>query len=211
MTGTQEAIIATNLRATGSKGARTGKHRSWESTAVENGIRITRVEAEDQLARVRELMTEYADSLDFDLSFQDFHRELESLPGQYAAPTGLILLATIGSQPAGCVALRQLGRGTCEMKRLYVRPGFRGKGIGKALALAILEEARLLGYSRMRLDTVPSMAEAIRLYRSLGFREIPPYRYNPIQGALFMELVLARHKQPDRAATNAESGARQSP
>jgi len=171
---------------------------------VEDGIQIARAVSDEQLAQVRELIIEYADSLDFDLSFQDFHREMESLPGQYAPPAGAMLLATIGSQPAGCVALRRLERDVCEMKRLYVRPGFRGKGVGRALASAILEEARLLGYSRMRLDTVPSMVEAIGLYRAIGFREIPPYRYNPIPGALFMELVLETQRRPSRAAANVE-------
>ncbi len=113
------------------------------------------------------------------------------MPGAYAPPRGRLLLAFHGGRPAGCVALREIEEGVCEMKRLYARPDFQGLGIGRALAEAVITEARGIGYSRMRLDTVPSMGRARSLYRALGFREIPPYRFNPIPGTAFLELRLA--------------------
>jgi ribosomal protein S18 acetylase RimI-like enzyme len=145
---------------------------------------------EPLLTHVRELFREYADALGFDLSFQDFEVELAGLPGGYAPPDGRVLLGLWDAETAGCVVLRRIDETTCEMKRLYVRPEFRGHGIGKALAVAIVREARNVGYQRMRLDTVPWMTEAITLYESLGFRDIEPYRHNPIKGARYMELAL---------------------
>ncbi len=136
----------------------------------------------------RELFQEYAQSLGVDLAFQDFDREIATLPGDYDP----ILIAHWNSEPAGCVALHPLESATCEMKRLFVRPQFRGHAIGRTLAERIIAEARGRGYARMRLDTLPAMREAVALYRSLGFVEIPPYRYNPIPGTKFMELDLRR-------------------
>ncbi len=148
---------------------------------------ITPATVED-LDTVRKLFQEYEASLPFDLGFQNFEEELKGLPGRYAPPSGRLLLARCDGAFVGCVALRQIGDGLCEMKRLFVRPAFQGKGIGKALAQAIIEEGRRIGYKRMRLDTVLEPAKS--LYRSLGFREIPPYQHVPVAGVVFMELEL---------------------
>ena len=149
--------------------------------------RIRPARAPEDLTIARALFEEYAASLGFDLSFQDFGRELDGLPGEYAPPGGVILLACEGDLVSGCVALRPMGKGVCEMKRLFVHPGFRGRALGRGLAEAAIADAVGKGYRRMRLDTVPAMTEAIALYRSLGFRPIEPYRANPIPGALFFE------------------------
>jgi putative acetyltransferase len=144
------------------------------------------------LDSIRALFTDYAQSLGFELDFQDFAGELANLPGEYAPPQGRLLLARVDGKPGGCVALRPLAPGICEMKRLYVRPEFRGKGIGRMLVEWVIAEARQIGYHKMRLDTVPGMEEAIGLYRRFGFREIAPYRFNPIPGALYFELDLGQ-------------------
>jgi GNAT superfamily N-acetyltransferase len=144
----------------------------------------------DEIPEVRRLMREYADALGVDLCFQGFDRELEELPGDYAPPRGALLVAGTPGALAGCVALRPLEGDACEMKRLFVRPGLRGTGLGGRLARAVLDEARRIGYRRMRLDTLPMMSEAIALYRRLGFRETDPYRHNPVPGALYMEAAL---------------------
>jgi ribosomal protein S18 acetylase RimI-like enzyme len=157
-------------------------------------LKITSADFETDIKFIRELFEEYAKSLGFDLNFQDFKKELDDLPGDYAPPDGCLLLAKDKDQIAGCVALRKMDENICEMKRLYVRPEFRGKGIGKKLSVDIIDKAREMGYEYMRLDTVPSMKEAIALYRSLGFKQIEPYRYNPIEGATFMELEIENPK-----------------
>jgi putative acetyltransferase len=153
-------------------------------------LELTEAVSDAELAAVRELFQEYADSLGFDLGFQDFERELGELPGDYAPPRGRLLLARIDEAAAGCVAVRRLEGDCCEMKRLYVRPAFRGAGAGRVLAQAAIAAGRAAGYARMRLDTVPQMGDARKLYRSLGFNEIEPYRFNPIPGTAFMEILL---------------------
>ena len=152
---------------------------------------IAQAESAQQIEQARTLFQEYAASLGFHLCFQSFDQELAGLPGDYAPPTGRLLLAESDGRVAGCVALHRLEDGVCEMKRLYVRPAFRGKKIGLALANAVIREARVMRYVCMRLDTIAaSMKEAVAMYRALGFVEIPPYRPNPIESALYMELKL---------------------
>jgi len=151
---------------------------------------IRRVVDEADVDTVRTLFREYAHDIAVDLSFQGFDEELARLPGQYSAPDGVLLLYLDEGRPAGCVAVHRWSEDACEMKRLFVRDPFRGKGAGVGLVEAAIEWARTAGYGRMLLDTLPLMETAQRLYERLGFRESPPYRFNPVAGARFMELSL---------------------
>jgi ribosomal protein S18 acetylase RimI-like enzyme len=153
-------------------------------------IHIVHAQTPEHYESIRALFLQYADSLGFDLDFQNFDHELATLPGDYASPDGCLLLAEDAGIRTGCVALRRLEDNICEMKRLYVIPVYRGLGVGKILAQAVIKEARARGYKKMRLDTVGSMKEARGLYVSIGFYTIKPYRYNPIDGADYMELKL---------------------
>ncbi len=149
----------------------------------------------EQLGLTREIFREYAASLAVDLCFQDFDAELAALPGEYAAPLGTLLLATVDGEVAGCGALRPLVdvdyANACEMKRLYVRPAFRRFGLGRLLAQALIDHARQAGFSAMLLDTLDEMESARELYASLGFEEVPPYYFNPIAGAHYLKADLA--------------------
>jgi ribosomal protein S18 acetylase RimI-like enzyme len=153
-------------------------------------MELLNVSTEQHLKIARKLFEEYAASLDFEICFQDFAAELAQFPGCYAPPTGRLLLAFAGGHAAGCVALRRLEDGVCEMKRLYVRPEFRGSGIGRALAEAVVCQAREIGYKSIRLETVGTMQKAQSLYGSLGFKDIQPCCSNPIEGVRSMELTL---------------------
>jgi GNAT superfamily N-acetyltransferase len=157
-------------------------------------IALERVDASHAMEPVREILREYARSLDVDLCFQNFEAELATLPGDYAAPSGQLLLAYVDGALAGCGGLRALPdvdyANACEMKRLYVRPAFRRFGLGRALAEALLDEARRAGYSVMLLDTLDEMESARELYASLGFEEVAPYYFNPIAGAHYLKADL---------------------
>jgi GNAT superfamily N-acetyltransferase len=155
-------------------------------------VRIGLARSQQEIDAARILFREYAAGLGFDLAFQGFEAELAALPGDYGPPRGALLLAADSAAWAGCVALRPIDGEVCEMKRLYVRPSWRGTGLGRRLAAAILDEGSRLGYARMRLDTVPAMQSAIALYGSLGFRDIPAYRHNPVPGTRWLEARLVR-------------------
>jgi putative acetyltransferase len=154
-------------------------------------VKLIDAESPAQIAEARALFEEYQAWLAIDLCFQNFEKELQALPGAYARPRGRLILALFDEEAAGCVALRDLGGGVCEMKRLFVRPRFQGRGIGRVLAEKIIAEARAAGYKSMRLDTLPEkMGRAVEVYRRLGFEEIEPYYLNPTGGTLYMELKL---------------------
>lgn len=154
-------------------------------------IRIKPATARD-IPVVRELFREYEDFIETNLCFQNFKKELAELPGPYAPPAGSLLVAWQGHNPAGCVALRRLKTGVCEMKRLFVRPEFQGRGVGRGLAEAIVREAKGIGYREMRLDTLPKLKIAITVYESLGFLKIPPYHDYPNKEIIFMALQFPR-------------------
>jgi len=153
-------------------------------------MKIIRAESKKHIDMVRELFTEYEEFLGVDLCFQDFEKELESLPGPYGPPDGVMFIALKGEDAAGCVAVKSLGEGRCEMKRLFVRPAYRRRGLGRELAEKVIAEAAGKGYSAMRLDTLSRLKEAMNLYLSLGFKEIPPYYHNPLPDVVFLELEL---------------------
>ena len=154
-------------------------------------MRLDAVTTPAQTDAVRGLFREYAQALGFDLCFQGFKQELAGLPGDYAPPKGRLFLALVEDEPVGCVALREFEPGVGEMKRLYVRPQYRGHGIGRALTEQVIAEAQAAGYRSVRLDTVPWMKEAIAMYETLGFVDVAPYRPNPIPGARYMQIDLA--------------------
>ena len=152
---------------------------------------IIQAETAAQIEAARMLFREYETWLGVDLCFQSFEEELKNLPGKYARPSGRLFLILNDEKIAGCIALRKIDDGTCEMKRLFVREGFRGLSLGKMLIEKLIAEAREIGYLKIRLDTLPAkMPKAVELYQFFGFREIPPYYDNPYKETLFMEKVL---------------------
>jgi len=155
-------------------------------------LKIIAAETKEHFDLAKILFKEYASSLEFELDFQNFEGEIADIKEAYLEKRGCVLLAFLQWDIAGCVALRDIGDEICEMKRLYVKPPFRGMKLGRALAAAIIERARALGYEAMRLDTISTMQAAIHLYKSLGFREISPYRHNPVEGASYFELTLLK-------------------
>ena len=155
-------------------------------------IEIIQAAAPDQIEEVQRLFREYEKWLELDICFQGFEVELANLPGKYSEPEGRLLTVSVDGIIAGCIALRKLEDNICEMKRLYLRGEFRGSGLGNKLIEKVIEEARVIGYQKMRLDTLPGkMAKAVKLYESHGFRQIPAYYHNPYSETLFMELDLS--------------------
>ncbi|MBI5020061.1 MAG: GNAT family N-acetyltransferase [Ignavibacteriales bacterium] len=155
---------------------------------------IKPAEDDAMIQLAKKLFLEYAESLNFNLCFQNFEKEVAGLPGDYAEPDGRLLLLYYGDLPVGCVALRKVVDKISEIKRLYVMPKYRGKGFGRKLALEVIRQAKEIGYERMKLDTIPSMKEAIALYHELGFKEVSAYRYNPVEDAIYMELDLQKRR-----------------
>jgi putative acetyltransferase len=158
-------------------------------------INIVRAQSPHQIDEVRRLFREYEQFLGVDLCFQSFEEELAGLPGLYGPPDGMLLMAMDGRQPIGCVALRKVEDGVCEMKRLYLKAQYRGLGLGQRLAERIVSEAAALGYRVMRLDTLDRLKEAMGLYESLGFRRREPYYGNPLPGVVYWELDLDRKRK----------------
>ena len=155
-------------------------------------MELIQAKSDKEIQEARQLFEEYAAGLGINLCFQNFDKELADLPGAYAPPSGRLMLAVEDEGTAGCVALRKIADRICEMKRLYVRPKYRGRGLGRTLTESLIGEARAIGYKRMRLDTLPGrMDQAIAMYRSLGFKNIEPYYNNPVEDAAFMELELS--------------------
>ena len=154
-------------------------------------VDVVEATCHEDILEIRRLFRAYADWLNVDLCFQDFEEELASLPGKYAAPDGRLLLARVNGDVAGCVGVRPLGDGICEMKRLWVEPAFLRLGIGRRLAEAIVDAGRELGYTTMRLDTIPKRLKAAgHIYETLGFKEIPDYYRNPLDGVVMYQLAL---------------------
>ncbi len=164
---------------------------SWTIGPLSIYMKLIQATSEADVQEVRKLFEEYHEWLGLNLCFQNFEGELASLPGEYVPPDGRLILAMGNDEVAGCIALRKLDDGICEMKRLYVRPTFRGTGLGRLLAISLIETAREIGYRKMRLDTLPGkMDRAIAMYQGLGFKNIEPYYFNPVENAAFMELDL---------------------
>jgi putative acetyltransferase len=161
-------------------------------------VQIKEARTPGLVSSARELIKEYSASLGIDLSFQNFEQEMAEFPAHYSRPDGRVLVAVEGGEAIGVVGLRRFSDKICELKRMYVRPEFRGKGIGRLLAARAIQEARGIGYTRIRLDTLARLKEAVSLYKSLGFEEIGPYRANPNQGVVYMELVLGRARPGSR-------------
>ena len=159
-------------------------------------VQIREAETARMVSSARDLIKEYSASLGIDLSFQDFEKEMVEFPAHYTKPDGRVFVAVEGSIAVGVVGVRRFSGKVCELKRMYVRPEFRGKGIGRMLAEKAIREAREIGYDRMRLDTLSRLEEAVSLYRSLGFKEIAPYRANPNKGVVYMELELGASPPP---------------